>query len=303
MLGSRWWRRGCGTISDQHYVALWKSNVVPKLKQQLGIKRSKWIWWYINYLWFHNSFSEIVRIFLLSIEKMQVNLSMIQHWLPLTGDRSNLDSVKMVKGNKYRQILEWTLRSFTNRVHQYGADGMLFVEVSYDLKFTRKPAYYITSFMWPAFIITCMSIIGIFTPYTEMGQRVEKVTFGLTALLTMAIVLMIITGEMPKSSNGIPLLGEHILFNLLCLSSIISGIFVIIEIILIAIATLFSVMNLHLHKTYMSGKRVPNCLLAITCMSKMKTPKAAARSTSAYSGGIRVSNRSFDYFPPYSCLT
>uniref|UniRef100_A0A914WP67 Uncharacterized protein n=1 Tax=Plectus sambesii TaxID=2011161 RepID=A0A914WP67_9BILA len=168
---------------------------------------------------------------------------------PYPNNRTDLDA--------YCENDEWTLRSFTSRIKQMQADGMLFVEVAYDLKFTRKPPYYITSFFWPAFIITSMAIVGVFTPYSESGSRVEKVTFGLTALLTMAVILMIITSEMPKSSNGIPLL----------------GIYVIIEIVVIAVATLFATLNLHLHKAWMSGTPVPSCLLAITCQYRSKTPK------------------------------
>lgn len=35
-----------------------------------------------------------------------------------------------------------------------------------------------------------------------------QVTFGLTTLLTMAVILDVVTGEMPKSATGLPILGE-----------------------------------------------------------------------------------------------
>jgi hypothetical protein len=100
-------------------------------------------------------------------------------------------------------LLEWTLRSYTYRMQN--DDG--FSALLFDIKITRKPNYYITTFVWPIFIINCLSIIGIFSPFNESGEREEKVTLGLTTLLTMAVILMIVAGDMPKTADGVPLLG------------------------------------------------------------------------------------------------
>jgi hypothetical protein len=90
----------------------------------------------------------------------------------------------------------------------YATNGFTFVDLYYDIKITRKPDYYILTFICPSFLITCLCIIGIFSPFNESGEREEKVTMGLTALLTMAVILTIVTGDMPKSSNEMPLLGS-----------------------------------------------------------------------------------------------
>jgi uncharacterized membrane protein len=65
----------------------------------------------------------------------------------------------------------------------------------------------LTTFVLPSFIITTLAIVGIFSPFNDEGQREEKVTMGLTTLLTMAVILLIITDQMPKSSERMPLLG------------------------------------------------------------------------------------------------
>jgi tetrahydromethanopterin S-methyltransferase subunit C len=101
-------------------------------------------------------------------------------------------------------LLEWTMRSYTNRSQNYAGSSTVF----YDIKITRKPSYYITTFVWPIFFINCLSLIGIFSPFNAEGGREEKVTMGLTTLLTMAVILMIIAGDMPASADGVPLLGE-----------------------------------------------------------------------------------------------
>jgi F0F1-type ATP synthase membrane subunit a len=112
----------------------------------------------------------------------------------------------------YCYFAEWTLRNISSRVQNVLGDGLEFVDVTYSIKITRKPFYYIMNFVLPSFIITCMAIVGVFTPYNEEGQRVEKVTLGLTALLTMAVILMLVTAEMPKTSHGVPLLGKITVF-------------------------------------------------------------------------------------------
>jgi hypothetical protein len=98
-------------------------------------------------------------------------------------------------------------------VDTQAADNTTYINVYYIIKITRKPGYYITTFMWPAFLITSLSIMGVFSPFNESGEREEKVTMGLTTLLTMAVILMIITNEMPKSSAGMPLLGKKMLLS------------------------------------------------------------------------------------------
>ncbi len=99
------------------------------------------------------------------------------------------------------------MRSYTSRSLTSEDLNYTYVDLYYDIKITRKPSYYITTFIWPTFLITLLSIVGVFSPFNESGEREEKVTMGLTTLLTMAVVLMIITDDMPKSSDGIPLLG------------------------------------------------------------------------------------------------
>jgi hypothetical protein len=102
------------------------------------------------------------------------------------------------------------LVSFTSRrvVGQTGALELPFIDVFYDIKIQRKPVYYIFTFVVPSFIITTIAIIGIFSPFSDAGHREEKVTMGLTTLLTMAVILLIITDTMPKSPEGVPLLGK-----------------------------------------------------------------------------------------------
>ena len=65
----------------------------------------------------------------------------------------------------------------------------------------------------PAFFIVTVSNVGIFTPHGVQGDREEKVSLGQTTMLTMAVILDMVTSEMPKSSEGVPILGEYFLLT------------------------------------------------------------------------------------------
>uniref|UniRef100_A0A914VKT2 Neurotransmitter-gated ion-channel transmembrane domain-containing protein n=1 Tax=Plectus sambesii TaxID=2011161 RepID=A0A914VKT2_9BILA len=109
---------------------------------------------------------------------------------------------------QYQKHAEWDLISFTSRrsLVTYFESVLPFVEIYYDIVIQRKPSYYLTTFVLPSFIITTLAITGIFAPFSDAGGRQEKVTMGLTTLLTMAVILNIVTDLMPTSSDGVPLL-------------------------------------------------------------------------------------------------
>uniref|UniRef100_A0A9J2Q1P3 Neurotransmitter-gated ion-channel ligand-binding domain-containing protein n=1 Tax=Ascaris lumbricoides TaxID=6252 RepID=A0A9J2Q1P3_ASCLU len=79
----------------------------------------------------------------------------------------------------------------------------------------RKPLYYVVVILIPTYLIVSVSIIGLFIAHSADGEREEKVSFGLTTLLTMAVVLDMVTGQMPRSSAGLPLLGRYVLLETL----------------------------------------------------------------------------------------
>ena len=54
-------------------------------------------------------------------------------------------------------------------------------------------------------------ISGMFSPSNNEQTRVEKCTLGLTALLTMAVILLMVSDMVPKSSSSdMPMLGMFI---------------------------------------------------------------------------------------------
>uniref|UniRef100_A0A914XK07 Neurotransmitter-gated ion-channel ligand-binding domain-containing protein n=1 Tax=Plectus sambesii TaxID=2011161 RepID=A0A914XK07_9BILA len=116
------------------------------------------------------------------------------------------------------QNSEWDIVSFSAKKTKTWYKSMhnqsrQFEEIFYTLSIKRKPLYYIVVLVVPSFLIANICLVGLFTPNSANGEREEKVTLGLTTLLTMAVVLNIVAGEMPKSSTGLPLLGTGDTFS------------------------------------------------------------------------------------------
>uniref|UniRef100_A0A915A7R1 Uncharacterized protein n=1 Tax=Parascaris univalens TaxID=6257 RepID=A0A915A7R1_PARUN len=122
---------------------------------------------------------------------------------------------------KHNGNSEWEIISFTTRKRTATYESSMgdvqneYEEVFYTLVLRRKPLYYVVVILIPTYLIVSVSIIGLFIAHSADGEREEKVSFGLTTLLTMAVVLDMVTGQMPRSSAGLPLLGRYVLLETL----------------------------------------------------------------------------------------
>ncbi|KAL3077281.1 hypothetical protein niasHS_013270 [Heterodera schachtii] len=133
---------------------------------------------------------------LLGVEEMDVNVTMPP------------------KDSYFSGNAEWELFNVSVRDTKFWEDGERRVEVHYVMHMRRRPVYYLTVIVAPTFLISFLSILGIFAPGTNEGPRSEKVSLGLGSLLAMSVLLDIVSAAMPKS-NEIPLLGFYIISTIL----------------------------------------------------------------------------------------
>lgn len=75
----------------------------------------------------------------------------------------------------------------------------------------RKPLFYLINLIIPTAIITLIAIVGFFTTSAASGMREEKVSLGITTLLSMSILMLMVTDQMPTTSTFIPLISWFIL--------------------------------------------------------------------------------------------
>ncbi len=128
-------------------------------------------------------------------------------------------------------ISEWQLLSYSTRRDEYTYSQYdpnathPTARIWYDIVMKRRPTFYVVAYMMPCFIVMEVSLIGrvyfnfdheiqigsgLFTKSTDAGLRSEKVTMGLTSLLSLAVLLLMISTDLPKTSQGLPLLGIHL---------------------------------------------------------------------------------------------
>lgn len=159
----------------------------------------------------------------------------------LNVDEMIVDATQPPKDSYFAGNAEWYLFNITVRHMNFVEEGESRVEVHYIFHLQRRPIYYITVIVAPTFLISALSILGIFSPGSSDGPRNEKVSLGLGSLLAMTVLLGIVAGAMPKS-NSIPLLGYYIL----------------IVILLCAIAVSISMAFLAISRQYIQKDQMPS---------------------------------------------
>ncbi|CAI2335461.1 unnamed protein product [Caenorhabditis sp. 36 PRJEB53466] len=73
--------------------------------------------------------------------------------------------------------------------------------LEFRLTIQRKPLYYIINLIIPTSIITFISIIGFFSTSSINEPREEKITLGITTLLSMSILIFMVSDKMPSTSS------------------------------------------------------------------------------------------------------
>uniref|UniRef100_A0A915IU86 Uncharacterized protein n=1 Tax=Romanomermis culicivorax TaxID=13658 RepID=A0A915IU86_ROMCU len=175
---------------------------------------------------------------------------------------------------------EWSVLAFTCKRHlfEYKCCKVPFSVLVCDLILHRKPLHYLVNLVVPTLIITLISFVGFFSPATTNGERTEKVNLGITTLLAMSILLLMVSDQMPTTSNFVPLIGW----------------FYLSVILLISIATVLTALIIMLQKNGYYGHRVPDWLkkfffVHVARILCMKTPVKLA-SMVKYAEAFKMEN-------------
>ncbi|KIH64958.1 Neurotransmitter-gated ion-channel transmembrane region [Ancylostoma duodenale] len=103
--------------------------------------------------------------------------------------RTNLASL-----NHYIPNMEWKLVDFKYRsnLKYYDCCPNPYPDISYFFAIKRNPSYYLFTLIIPSAFITIVTV-----------------SLGVTALLSLAIILMMVSDKLPATSNTVPLLGQY----------------------------------------------------------------------------------------------
>ncbi|CAG0912406.1 unnamed protein product [Notodromas monacha] len=92
--------------------------------------------------------------------------------------------------------------------------GLSFDDVTYYMKFQRRPMYYIINYIFPSILI---NVIGIMIFYVPCGSG-EKISLGISAMLALVVFLMAMTDALPPADT-IPLLSTYYVCSLILMTS------------------------------------------------------------------------------------
>lgn len=130
--------------------------------------------------------------------------------------------------------------SFERRVVVFTCCPEPYVFMTYTLVFRRKPLFYLFNMVMPCILITLVALLGFYMP-NDSG---EKISMGITTLLSMTVFLMIVAERLPPVSDNVPLI----------------GLYYGMSIALISLSTALNVFTLNVHHKGLRGHKVPYCL-------------------------------------------
>ncbi|CAJ0916622.1 unnamed protein product, partial [Mesorhabditis belari] len=123
---------------------------------------------------------------------------------------------------------EWSISRITSQIDFYNTTSYAYAFDSgaFNIFMRREPHFYIYVIVFPCFILSFLSVIGMFCSRNRKEDQLIKLSIGLTSLMSIAVLLQIVTDSIPKSKT-FPLLG---VYAIVCVFIIACGCAVLITI-------------------------------------------------------------------------
>nr|XP_014284142.1 neuronal acetylcholine receptor subunit alpha-7 isoform X1 [Halyomorpha halys] len=128
-----------------------------------------------------------------------------------TYDGNQLDLVlKSEEGGDLSDFItngEWYLVGMpgTKNTITYACCPEPYVDVTFTIQIRRRTLYYFFNLIVPCVLISSMALLG-FTLPPDSG---EKLTLGVTILLSLTVFLNLVAESMPTTSDAVPLIGTY----------------------------------------------------------------------------------------------
>ena len=81
-----------------------------------------------------------------------------------------------------------------------------YIFINYFILIKRRPLFYLFNMVMPCILISMVALLGFYLP-SESG---EKISLGITTLLSMTVFLMMVVEQMPPSSENLPVVGMSV---------------------------------------------------------------------------------------------
>lgn len=109
----------------------------------------------------------------------------------------------------YKKHGEWDILKTEARSTKQFFDsdpGIPFPTVKFILHLRRKPKFYMINVVAPCLLMSILALLVFYLP-PDSG---EKVSLGITVLLSFSVFLLLIAENVPKTSDYVPLIGRYL---------------------------------------------------------------------------------------------
>ena len=138
------------------------------------------------------------------------------------GDEGNGDIYPTAEKNG-----EWALLGIPGKRNNitYEASGPEpYIDITFTIKIRRRTLYYFFNLIVPCILIASMAVLG-FTLPPDSG---EKLSLGVTILLSLTVFSQVVAEEMPATSDAVPLLGSYFnAMNFMVAASVVTTIMIL----------------------------------------------------------------------------
>ncbi|OQV20252.1 Neuronal acetylcholine receptor subunit alpha-10 [Hypsibius exemplaris] len=141
--------------------------------------------------------------------------------------------------SNYLPSMEWDLKNFTAKrnIVYYSCCAEPYPDITMTLSMQRRPHFYIYNHLAPCGVATLFAFLGFYAP----GESGEKVTLGITTLLSLTLFMLMVGEAMPPTATTLPLITLYYGF---CL-------------IVIGLSTAVQVFTLNIHYRGARGREAP----------------------------------------------
>jgi hypothetical protein len=149
------------------------------------------------------------------------------------------DTTNYIKNGEWHLVKLLAIKN----LKKYSCCDEPYPEIVYKLVIRRRPLYYLFNMVFPCLLITLVAFFGFYLP----PGSTEKVSIGITTLLSITVFLMMVAESMPPTSEQLPLL----------------SIYYAVTIGIVSCSTAMAVITLNINNKGYSGRRVPRIIKII----------------------------------------
>ncbi|CAJ0587436.1 unnamed protein product, partial [Mesorhabditis spiculigera] len=108
---------------------------------------------------------------------------------------------------------EWVVKNVSTFSEMIGGQTFAYEYVGFNVQLKRQPQYYVFVIILPCFVLTMLSIVGMFWNAHVKEEKLTKLSIGLTSMMSMTLLLDMMSKEIPKTAT-FPLLGFYVIFSI-----------------------------------------------------------------------------------------